>query len=87
MAVKCANCGSSIGGMFGAELISKARLAEFQKFIDCPDELCTKCDGPFETRYDKERQERAVRESSSQMAAQLSPLQKALAKMPLVSVS
>lgn len=86
MSTKCTNCGSNIGGMFGAALISGARIASFKEYIECPDELCTKCDGPFESRYDHERQVRARKTLAAQIGERVSPLQKAIERMPVVSI-
>lgn len=85
MAIKCANCGSAIGGMFGAELIAPSRIAEFKKFIECPDQICTKCDGTFETNYDREKQRRLPDLVSAQRSGMFE-LEQTIDRIPAVSV-
>ena len=53
MSRKCTNCGKSVGSMFGGQLLHPTKIAEFKELIECPDEICTSCDGTFQNAYEK----------------------------------
>lgn len=89
MATKCGNCGSSVGGMFGAVLVSSANIAKYKAVIQCPDQLCTNCDGPFLATFEKEQlaqQQQAAAASRQAAVAAETVMSAALLKMPVVSV-
>jgi uncharacterized protein YbjQ (UPF0145 family) len=59
---KCDNCGSTIGGMFGSQLIQSSVISKYKALIDCPDVICTKCDGGYTTLYEQAVQKKAIQE-------------------------
>ena len=85
MARQCTNCGSGIGGMFGAQLIDPALIKQYQQLIECPEELCTKCDGGVTQRFEQaKRQQKAV--DRGDFESMPPEVQAKIAKLPVVSI-
>jgi uncharacterized protein YbjQ (UPF0145 family) len=85
MSRKCANCGSGIGGIFGSQLIEPAVIKEYKQLIECPDELCTKCDGGFPASYEEAKRKRALAKSGD-FNDLLADVQQQVLAIPVVSV-
>ena len=85
MSRKCANCGSSIGGIFGSQLIDPDLIKQYKQLIDCPDELCTKCDGGYPASYEEAKRKKALAKSSEfdDLPAEI---QQQVLAIPVVSV-